>query len=70
MSTNTRCVRRKALEVTGAHTYRAMYAPPAIVGPLANGKIGVLPAQTIVKQGGKVFIRGTVAPTPCSGKEF
>ena len=41
-----------------------------IVGPLANGKMGVLPAQTIVKQGGRVFIRGTVAPNPCVGKEF
>ena len=44
--------------------------PVPIHAPLANGGTGVLPAQTIVKTGGRVLSRGTLAPGPCSGKEY
>lgn len=37
MSTHTRCVRSKALRMGGAHTYRAMYAPPAWPGSSQPG---------------------------------
>ena len=41
-----------------------------IVAPLANGTVGVLPAQTITNQNGTVFIRGTVATAKCKTSDI
>jgi hypothetical protein len=38
--------------------------------PLANGRTALLPSQTIVKEDGRVLVRGTRAPSTCKGQEY